>query len=256
MEGANLTVRVDVDGKISQAIQTGSDGVSRLMDQSGGIILSTMATDGWVVKSVDSDKGLYEVSLPSVDYSLPGGAVSIPSPRFSTTVKDLFRRVDGGDLTERLVGDLVLVNGEDIISVRLGFPFNTKLSLSAAGFCRCLVAWEADRIVVSTYIEVGLQVPGVPGLEQLLRYFVRTYGAESTAQVAASLASGADLLPLQPEALAKWLQQQWRSLLEATTESVGLALTGAAAAKQAKQDSQPVTTEAGVTKPRGKGDKK
>jgi hypothetical protein len=221
LEQANLVVRVDIEPRLAEP-ETSSAGVTRLMEQSGGIILSTMAREGWDVKAKDPDAGLYELSLPSVDYSLPGGSVSIPSPRFETTVQDLFRRVDDG-LTERLLGDLVLVNGEGLITVKLGFPFSTTLSLSAAGYTRCLVGWEADRISVSTYIEVGLRLPSVPGLEQLMRFFVRTYGAESTSQVADSLARGADDLPPQPEALTDWLVQQWQTLLEAT-EKLGSAL--------------------------------
>lgn len=212
MEQANLVVKVDIEPRLAEP-ETRCAGVTRLMEQSGGIILSTMAREGWDVKAKDPDAGLYELSLPSVDYSLPGGSVSIPSPRFETTVQDLFRRVDDG-LTERLLGDLVLVNGEGLITVKLGFPFNTTLSLSAAGYTRCLVAWEADRISVSTYIEVGLRLPSVPGLEQLMRFFVRTYGDESTSQVAVSLARGADDLPPQPEALTDWLVKQWQTLLE------------------------------------------
>ena len=56
-------------------------------------------------------------------------------------------------------GDLILQNGEDIFTLQLGFPFRTKLSISAAGWTRAKVGWEKDEILSSNYVEVGIQLP-------------------------------------------------------------------------------------------------
>ena len=84
----------------------------RFMALPGGRILAAMAQDGWEVNELEG-KDLFEVLLPSVEYELPGGGmVSMPAPRFVSTVRD---NVTEGPWNERMMGDLVLQNGEDIL---------------------------------------------------------------------------------------------------------------------------------------------
>jgi len=196
MAEANLIVKVEIDPTQAQATETGETGIIRLMALSGGQILATMAQDGWEVKCVDSEKGLYELMLPAVRYELPGGVVSIPPPRFLTTVRDSRKQHEGG-YQERLQGDLVLQNGERILTVELGFPFRTSFSISASGWSRASVGREGDNVVVANSVEIGLQIPKVPGLSSIMQYFVRNYGAQSTKECADCLARGAD--QLEPE---------------------------------------------------------
>lgn len=193
MADANLTVRVDIDPKLAEPSELQHEGVTRLMAQPGGDILALMATDGWEVNPIDQDKGLYEVLLPSVNYKVAGATVSIPAPRFVATVRDT--NVRTGDYLERLQGDLVLQNGKDIVTVELGFPFRTTFSISAAGWCRACIGGEGNKVSVANYVEIGLQIPRVPGLESIMQFFVKSYGTESTVQVAEALAIGADKLP-------------------------------------------------------------
>ncbi|CAK9004607.1 Calcium-dependent protein kinase 16 [Durusdinium trenchii] len=82
------------------------------------------------------------------------------APRFLTKLRDksgTFSQFEVG--RERLEGDLVLQNGENIFTLQLGFPFRTKLTISAAGWTRAKVGFEGDEILSSNYVEVGIQLP-------------------------------------------------------------------------------------------------
>merc|ERR1740123_1172104 len=123
------------------------------MAQSGGKILATMAKEGWYVTSLDTSKNLYELSLPPVHYEFAGAVVSIPPSRFLATLRDTFTKT--GSYQERLQGDMVLQNGENIVKVELGFPFYKTFRISAAGWTRARVGWEGDSISISNSIEIG-----------------------------------------------------------------------------------------------------
>mmetsp|Transcript_101925 Transcript_101925/g.328796 ORF Transcript_101925/g.328796 Transcript_101925/m.328796 type:complete len:238 (+) Transcript_101925:58-771(+) len=186
MEESNLIVRVDIDPAIIAAVELGAAGVARLMAKSGGEILATMGQEGWVVKTVDEAKGIFELSLPSVRQEFAGCVISIPAPIFRATVRDTSAK-EGG-YTERLQGDLILQNGKDILKVELGFPFRTTLEVSAAAWTRAKVGSNNGDVQVSSYVEIGLNVPKVPGISNLLQYFVKSYGKDSTVQCAEALA--------------------------------------------------------------------
>lgn len=195
LDDANLVVRVKIEPKRVEAVETQREGVARLMAEPGGNILALMAQDGWEVKQLDPITGTYELSLPSVRYQFALGVVSIPSPRFVATVRDTFTMA--GSYEERLQGDLVLQNGQDILTVDVGFPFKSTFSVSAAGWTRCCIGSDGEFIGVSNDIVLGLKVPRVPGLESAMELFVKSYGGESTLEVARALARGADNLPVE-----------------------------------------------------------
>lgn len=224
MDEANLMVRVSIPRKLAIP-ESNSEGVARLMSLPGGDILSLMAQEGWEVHEVDRAQGVYELLLPQVRYELPGGVVTIPQPKFLTTVREsVFRN---GDFCHRLSGDLVLQNGEGIFTLELGFPFRTKFSISAAGWTRAAVGWQGEAVTVSNEVEVGIKVPKVPGLSSILEVFVKSYGDQSTQECADALAKGADSLP-PSEGLPEWLAQisgavaeGWNSVIENLPELPG-----------------------------------
>eukprot|EP00931_Biecheleriopsis_adriatica_P039603 TRINITY_DN22638_c0_g1_i2.p1 TRINITY_DN22638_c0_g1~~TRINITY_DN22638_c0_g1_i2.p1 ORF type:complete len:630 (+),score=158.09 TRINITY_DN22638_c0_g1_i2:64-1953(+) len=192
MEKANLIVRVDIEPQRKQAAN-GAEGVDALMASADRDILEAMAQVGWEVEVVDESGGLYMLSLPSVRYEVMGTTVMIPAPRFLTTFRDTRSQTAGSEeFQARAQGDLVLQNGEDIFSLELGFPFRSKLTISAAGWTRANIGWAGDEVVTSNYVEVGIQVPKVPGLSSILEYFVKNYGIESTQDCAAALAKAAE----------------------------------------------------------------
>jgi hypothetical protein len=193
LDESNLVVRCDIDPKLAEAMVTKEAGVARLMSKKGGEILATMAQDGWEVTPVDIAKGIFELALPSVRYEVPGGTVvSIPAPRFLTTVYDSNQRTD--EMDERLIGDLVLTNGADILKVEVGFPFYKTFAVSAAGWARSRVGSKDGQVSISNFVEIGMQVPKIPGVTQVMQFFVKSYGNDSTQQCAEGLAKGADIL--------------------------------------------------------------
>ncbi|CAK9004540.1 unnamed protein product [Durusdinium trenchii] len=195
MEDANLIVRVDIDPK-RQRVELGEKAIRNLMSQSDRKVLEAMAQEGWEVEVVDESKGLYMLSLPSVLYEVMGTSVSIPAPRFLTKLRD--KSGTFSQFEERLEGDLVLQNGENIFTLQLGFPFRTKLTISAAGWTRAKVGFEGDEILSSNYVEVGIQLPKVPGLTNIMEYFVKNYGTQSTQECTDALARAAERLPETP----------------------------------------------------------
>merc|ERR1719410_2528042 len=98
---------------------------------------------------------------------------------------------------------MVLQNGEDLITVELRFGFGMKktFAISAAGWSRSKVGWEGNSVMVSNVVEIGLQLPKVPGLSSIMEFFVKSYGSDSTNSCAVALAQGADrVLRLLPTA--------------------------------------------------------
>lgn len=203
MADANLVVTVACEKQKATPESLG-EGVGLLMQQSGGTILAAMAQDGWSVEPVDPSNGIYELSLPSVDYNLGMGAVSIPSPVFRANIVDVNRNDADGDV-ERLVGDLVLQNGKDILKVTLGFPLSTTLSVSAAGSARARIGQSKDTVYLQADVEMGLRIPKIPGLVKIMQIFVKNYANQSTFDCAVALAKGADrlLADSQAETVAK-----------------------------------------------------
>lgn len=195
MEDANLIVRVDIEPK-KQKVSKGAKAIENLMSKSDREVLEAMAQEGWEVEVVDESKGLYMLSLPPVLYEVMGTSVSIPAPRFLTKLRDSRGRTS--KFKERLEGDLVLQNGEGIFTLQLGFPFRTKLCISAAGWTRAKVGFEGDEILSSNFVEVGIQLPKVPGLTNIMEYFVKNYGTQSTQECTDALARAAERLPETP----------------------------------------------------------
>jgi len=196
MEDANLTVRVDIEPK-KVAACVGAKAVAKLMSSADSVVLGAMAQSGWEMETIDESKGLYMVSMPSVRYELPGGVISIPAPRFLTTFYDTRGSSNKvGSYQERAQGDMVLENGEGIFQLELGFPFRTTFSISCSGWTRACIGWDGEQVLTSNYVELGIQVPKVPGLSSMLEYFVKSYGSVSTTQCAAALAGYAERMPM------------------------------------------------------------
>ncbi|CAJ1378327.1 unnamed protein product [Effrenium voratum] len=195
MEDANLIVKVDIEPK-RRKVKLGEKGVRNLMARSDREVLEAMAQEGWEVEVVDEAEGLYTLSLPPVLYEVMGTSISIPAPKFLTRL----RSSDGQSLAfqERMWGDLILQNGENIFTLQLGFPFRSKLSISAAGWTRARVGFDGDEIVSSNYVEVGIQLPKVPGLTNIMEYFVKSYGTQSTQECTDALARAAETMPESP----------------------------------------------------------
>jgi len=212
MDQANLVVRVGIDPKKVPTKTSGSEGVLRLMGRGDRTILETMSESGWEVEVVDESKGLYMMALPSVQYDVMGSSIAIPAPRFLCTFLDIRGRSSSAPFEERAMGTMVLQNGENIFTLELGFPFRTKLQLSASAWTRAKIGWEDDKVVCSNYVEVGVQVPKVPGLSGILEFFVKNYGNESTVECATTLAAGADKLP--PESPLEVIEDKMKELFQ------------------------------------------
>lgn len=189
MESKNLVVEVSID---PQFVEPNSQraGADHLMKQSSSTILGRMARDGWEVIPLDESKGIFEVILPAVKYEMPLGTVSIPAPHFLCTVYNSTAQDD--DYQERLIGDLVLQNGQDLLNVDL--RFFSHFSISASGWARCNVGREGDSVRFSSRVQVGMQVPKVPGLTSIMEFFVKTYASQSTNDCCRALAKGSDEL--------------------------------------------------------------
>lgn len=189
MVEANFVVSVATDVQLYKPASA-QNGVERLMGRPGGEILAAMAQSGWKVEPNDPARNIYDVFLPSVEYNLGMGSVGIPAPRFTATIVDTFRETACGH--ERLEGELVLQNGKDILTVILGFPFFTTISLSAAGVARARLGRQGDAVFVQADVEFGIQLPRVPGLAKIMQIFVRTYANQSILDCARALAHAAD----------------------------------------------------------------
>jgi len=142
MEDCNLVVGVETEPKLAVPKETGSTGTARLMASSHEVILGRMAQDGWTVTLLDKEKSLFEIKMPAVKYDVPVGTVQIPQPTFTAIVRDSLVTFEDGK--ERLVGDLILSNGDDIITVDIKW-FGT-FKVSAFGYARCRVGQDGDSV--------------------------------------------------------------------------------------------------------------
>mmetsp|Transcript_69730 Transcript_69730/g.167399 ORF Transcript_69730/g.167399 Transcript_69730/m.167399 type:complete len:578 (-) Transcript_69730:206-1939(-) len=174
-----------------------ASGVECLMSQPGGEILAAMAGKDWKVEPLDPSRGTYELQLPPVTYNMGVGSVTIPPPRFIATIED--STTVTGDEHERLVGELVLQNGDRILTVDLGFPLNTNLSLSTEGSAKARIGRIGDSVFLQADVEIGLFLPKVPGLQKLMEMFIKAYANQSTQDCARALAQGADRLHSEAE---------------------------------------------------------
>lgn len=190
MDEANLVVAVNCDRQSAEPVSKRS-GVSRLMDTSCGDILAAMAQDGWRVEEKNAAEGIYSMFLPSVKVDFPIGSVSIPSPEFECRVRDSFES-SSEDEEQRLVGELVLQNGKEILAVNLTFPFSTTFSVSAAGVAFARIGQIGDAVYLQADVKMGLQIPKVPGITKVMQIFVRNYAKQSTYDCAVALSKGAD----------------------------------------------------------------
>jgi len=180
MAKANLVVNVEtVPGKAQ------TPHADAKMQQSDQQVLENLCGDGWSCSPIDAEKGLFQITLPAVRYELPMGVVSIPAPLFHAQARG--SEVQSGDYSERLVADIVLQNGDKMLCVELGFPFNSKFTISAAGWARCRVGQEPGSVICKASVEMGLQVPKVPGLTSILQFFVKSYANKSAHDCAVSL---------------------------------------------------------------------
>ncbi|CAE7811456.1 unnamed protein product [Symbiodinium sp. CCMP2592] len=180
MAKANLVVNVEtVPGKAQ------TPHADAKMQQSDQQVLENLCGDGWSCSPIDAEKGLFEITLPAVRYELPMGVVSIPAPLFHAQARS--SQVESDDYSERLVADIVLQNGDKMLCVELGFPFNSKFTISAAGWARCRVGREPGSVICKAQVEMGLQVPKVPGLTSILQFFVKSYANKSAHDCAVSL---------------------------------------------------------------------
>ncbi|CAE7572262.1 CPK16 [Symbiodinium natans] len=218
MEEANLVVTVKIDPKKRRVEGLGAEGAANLMAGSDRQILEAMAQEGWEVEVVDESRNLYMLSLPPVLYEVMGSTISIPAPRFLTTLRNTSGRDGGkGSYKDRIEGDLVLQNGENIFTLQLGFPFRSTLTISAAGWTRATVGWDGDKILSSNYVEVGIKLPKVPGLTNIMEYFVKSYGTQSTQDCTDALArAAADARP--PESPLQSIEEKMKELLNPLTD--------------------------------------
>eukprot|EP00930_Biecheleria_cincta_P089358 TRINITY_DN78644_c0_g1_i1.p1 TRINITY_DN78644_c0_g1~~TRINITY_DN78644_c0_g1_i1.p1 ORF type:complete len:378 (+),score=69.37 TRINITY_DN78644_c0_g1_i1:57-1190(+) len=188
---ANLVVKVATEPGVVPVSPAGK--VNELMEEASHEILRKMGRDGWEVRLLDSASGAcgvegdFEILLPAVDVEMPMATVSIPAPRFAAHVRDAYPSGVSGDYQERLQADLVLQNGEDILTVELRFPFRGKFSISAAGWARARVGRQGDSVRVAADVELGLHVPKVPGLTPVLQHFVKNYANASAFDCATAL---------------------------------------------------------------------
>lgn len=212
MDQANLVVTVGCDRQ-SVAPASKKEGVARLLNKSCGDILAAMAQDGWRVEPKNTAEGIYSMFLPSVKVDFPIGSVSIPSPEFECRVRDSFE-TSSEEEEQRLVGELVLQNGSEILSVNLTFPFSTTFSVSAAGVAFARIGRIGDQVYLQADVKMGLQIPKVPGIVKVMQVFVRNYAKQSTYDCAVALSKAADKTELSAE----------------STEKTGVAVATAAAA--------------------------
>ncbi|CAE7947773.1 CPK16, partial [Symbiodinium sp. KB8] len=115
------------------------------------------------------------------------------APKFLTKLRDTRGTPTSGPYQGRMEGDLVLQNGEGIFTLQLGFPFRNTLTISAAGWTRAQISWKGDEIVATNYVEVGIKLPKVPGLTNIMEYFVKSYGTQSTQDCTDALARAAEV---------------------------------------------------------------
>lgn len=217
MSEANIVVSESTPNKLSTPA-SGSTGVDLLMAQDCGKIIPAMAQSGWVVKTRDESKGQFDMYLPSVDYRFPMGSVEIPAPHFLVTVRDsdawmehkaaVSAALDAKEQLpeppeERLIGSMVLQNGKDIFKVKLGFPLNTTLSVSAAGLAYARVGRSGDAVYLGSDVDIGMRLPGLPGLTKIMQLFVKNYAAQSVQDCANALSGAADKLSAEAQANSK-----------------------------------------------------
>eukprot|EP00931_Biecheleriopsis_adriatica_P068721 TRINITY_DN42632_c0_g1_i1.p1 TRINITY_DN42632_c0_g1~~TRINITY_DN42632_c0_g1_i1.p1 ORF type:complete len:476 (-),score=107.03 TRINITY_DN42632_c0_g1_i1:131-1480(-) len=188
---ADLMVKVSSSMKEAEP-KSKADGVRVLMAQPLGDVLAAMGQDGWEVRPRDAERGLYELFLPAVEYDLGMGSVSIPSPHFLATLKESNASHATAGKRERCTANLALQNGNGILTVKLGFPFSTTLSLSAAGEVTAYLGQVADSVYLQGDVELGVWLPKVPGLNKIMRTFVKSYANQSLAECATALANRAD----------------------------------------------------------------
>ena len=88
MSKANLVVNVEtVPGKAQ------TPHADAKMKQSNQEVLEDLCGDGWSCSPIDAEKGLFQITLPSVRYQLPMGVVSIPSPLFHAQAPHSDKRI-------------------------------------------------------------------------------------------------------------------------------------------------------------------
>mmetsp|Transcript_31047 Transcript_31047/g.79842 ORF Transcript_31047/g.79842 Transcript_31047/m.79842 type:complete len:346 (+) Transcript_31047:67-1104(+) len=191
LDDMNQVVHVVTEPKSTEVSMSHTEGADMLMQQSCGTILGLMAQDGWEVNCLDEAAGLFEVFLPSVKYPFPMGSISIPQPRFLATVRDSIG--DDGEYHERLIGDLVLQNGKDILKFQPKL-WGPTFAISAAGWARCRVGREGGAVRMVADVELGMKVPKVPGLSRIMEFFVKNYANQSTKDCTVALAKGADIM--------------------------------------------------------------
>ncbi|CAK9013600.1 Uncharacterized protein SCF082_LOCUS11998 [Durusdinium trenchii] len=190
LDTANLVIQVSTEpGRANEVMaKRTSMTASELMAESPETILRMISRPGWRVelpdpetvgggRSPDSD---FEIFLNPVKYELPLGVITIPAPHFRAHVRETEQTQTEGPYKERLETDLVLQNGDGIVTVSLNFPFSTSFSIGAAGWLRASIGQYEDDVRVRADVEIGLNVPRIPGLGSALECFVKHYIQRST----------------------------------------------------------------------------
>jgi len=160
------------------------------MQQPFSEIVGLLAHEGWEIRPLDIEKGSVEIVLPEVHYDLGMAIVTIKPPRFTCVARS--SSTIARDFEERLIGDMVLENGKDILKVenRLG----GVTYISGAGSARCRFGRKRDEVALQADMTVGLGVPAVFGLRSIMEYFVRNYANKAMQDCTRALAKGADRL--------------------------------------------------------------
>ena len=194
MDKSNLVIRVSTEpGRANEVMASKTDmTASQLMAETPETILKMIARKGWRVERSQGDERdeSFEIFLNPVKYELPLGLLTIPAPHFRATVRDS-QRTGPGSYKERLETDLVLQNGEGIVTVSLNFPFSTSFSIGAAGWLRAYIGECEEDVRVRADVEIGLNVPRFPGLGSALQCFVKHYVQRSTFGCATSFKTNA-----------------------------------------------------------------
>eukprot|EP00929_Paragymnodinium_shiwhaense_P056859 TRINITY_DN28466_c0_g1_i1.p1 TRINITY_DN28466_c0_g1~~TRINITY_DN28466_c0_g1_i1.p1 ORF type:complete len:544 (-),score=131.12 TRINITY_DN28466_c0_g1_i1:95-1624(-) len=204
LDECNLCFGVEIPRQAAKAEVTGKAGVAAFMARPGGDILGTMGEAGWGVKTIDEEAGIYELSLPSVNYSIMSATVSIPSPRFRMSVRET-AMADGSQeaVENRLEGDMVLINGKDLTTVEIGFPLFTTIKISAAGRSRVYFGYNGDDLFNSVDVDCGVTIPNIAGLKQIMEIFTKTYLTESALECSQALARAANNMKVDKSAMVE-----------------------------------------------------
>lgn len=198
MDAMNCCLHIAVPPQNSPAAKAQSTGVEQFMEQDLGELVVGMVTSyakkyleiDAVVTTVDAQQGLYKMRVPPLTYNLPLGTVITKEGLVNIYCSDTGTKE--GDYTERGRVDLVLQDGEDMCLVKLGFPFFSDFSISAAGWGRTYIGWEGETVRLQADSEAGVKLMDVPGLWSFMECFIRSSFDSAARDCCTTLAAAAD----------------------------------------------------------------